>query len=129
MFKGSQLASRSPSFFPLGTMNSYKCFLSQLVKALCLSGIIIEGPFPSLGTPTPPVWFPLVTFRTPEISVRLLQKPHFSARSQGLSPPSELFCLWCSGHQAILSNRAQDAALTGETCLPFPSSLLYEVLC
>ena len=45
-------------------MYRHKGFLSQLVKALCLSEIVTELPFPNMGHLLPPVQFLLVMFRT-----------------------------------------------------------------
>ena len=61
-------------FLILGILYSYKVFLSQLVKALCLSKIVTEAPFPSIesqGLPSlPPVLFLLVMLRTPGNLIR-----------------------------------------------------------
>ena len=70
-------------FYILGIKYSYKAFLSEFVRVLCLSVIVTDAPFPSTG-PRLSYAFPVVMFRTPAILMRLLQKPRFSAQSQGL---------------------------------------------
>ena len=56
------------------------------------------------------------------------RSPLLSTVSRTPFPPVPC-SLQCLGHLAILSNRAQDAELIGETCLPFASSLLSLLNC
>ena len=58
-------------------MYSYKDFLSQLVKALCLSDIVIEGPFPSIesqGPAHPSCKIPACHVLTPHRLSEILRK-------------------------------------------------------
>ena len=77
--------------------------LSFSVKVLCLSVIVTEAPFPSIGPSLSHVQFRLWCSEHLAILVRLLQKPLFSAQYQGLSSPPVLFCLWCSGPPSNLT--------------------------
>ena len=72
-FRGyiSSLASKFPVLLPLpklGNNVQLQRLLSQLAKALCLSEIATEAPFPSpvSRTPLSVVLFLLVMFRTPD---------------------------------------------------------------
>ena len=66
-------------------MYNYKGFFSQLIKALCLSEIVTEAPFPRIGPPFPHVQFPLVMFRTPHnLSKIVTEAPFLSTGSRTL---------------------------------------------
>ena len=106
-------------------MYSYKDLLSQLVKAFCLSGIVTDTPFPSMGPPFSPVQVPPVMFRTPGSLSEIVTEAPPSQHSLKDSPLSAVFDCDAPNTWPSYETELRTAESIGETSLPFASRLPY----